>query len=161
MVAGRPGLARGAGAFVAGREPIDNAPAAPYASRVPTLGRILCLLAALAVIEVPYLAMQAYAWGTMVHERAPEMGLEAAVADTLSGASPCSKCLALEGEREKKQERAPIEEKRQLCLLIPAGRSADPGAALSASVPVVPTAALRQNAPSRADDVPTPPPRVS
>ena len=83
------------------------------------LGRLLCLLAALAVIEGPYLAVQGYAWLTMIQDRTPELGFEAAVADTLSGDHPCEKCLALEDERERKSEKAPISETRLLSQLAP------------------------------------------
>ena len=83
------------------------------------LGRILCLLTALAVIEAPYLILQSYAWVTMIQERTPEMGFEAAVADTFSGAHPCEKCVALGNEREKKTEQAPLSESRQLSQLVP------------------------------------------
>ena len=123
------------------------------------LGRLLCLLAALAVLEGPHLALQAYAWCTMVSERAPVLGFEEAVAETLSGQRPCEKCLALEKEREKKSEQAPVPETRQHCELAPV---------VFASASLAPVLPTRRSLPwreevtlyrSRTDEVPSPPPR--
>jgi hypothetical protein len=138
---------------------VDSGPSPAYHRPVTGLARLLCLLSALAVIEAPHWLAQAYAWGTMVRERTPAMGLEAAVADTLSGDHPCPKCLALQREREKKHERAPVEDSR-LCLLIPPGTAADPAAFLPVRLATLPAAPSVGQGPSRWEDVPTPPPRV-
>ncbi|MDE0825320.1 MAG: hypothetical protein OSA48_00760 [Akkermansiaceae bacterium] len=63
-----------------------------------TAGRILCLLAALYTVNAHLYLGQGIAWVTMIQDRAPKLGLTEAVADILSGAHPCDRCLAVAAE---------------------------------------------------------------
>ncbi len=65
---------------------------------VITAGRILCLLAALYTVNAHLYLGQGIAWVTMIQDRAPKLGLTEAVADILSGAHPCDRCLAVAAE---------------------------------------------------------------
>lgn len=130
-------------------------------------GRCLTLLCVLVLSEVPMGLVQGYAWASMVWDRAPEMGLEVAVADTFSGESPCSLCCALEAVRESKSEReeAPTSEERGGGLKVfpvssDAGRWGGTGL-LSPFAGRVNFCRMREVGESLFEEVPTPPPRLS
>jgi len=74
------------------------------------LARLLILLSAFCISGIPEGMWQAYAWTSMLIERAPEMGVKKALEDTISGESPCGICAALEEHRDQKKEYPPREE---------------------------------------------------
>lgn len=127
---------------------------------VHRVARILTLLAALVVVDGQMVIGQSWAWLTMVHDRAPEMGFAEAVADTLSGDHPCERCLSLKEGRNKDKEEAPINETRPLAKFAPVvGGSTMPPEYL-AQVLTGWEAMPDAGALMRSDDVPSPPPRL-
>ena len=84
-----------------------------------TIGRLLCLLAALCAVNAHLFVGQGLAWVTMIHDRAPDLGFQEAVADTFSGENPCPRCCAIAEEREKQEEEAPIPETRAVAKFAP------------------------------------------
>ena len=84
-----------------------------------TLARLLCLLVAIMVVDGHLLIGQSVAWFKMIHDRAPAMGLQEAVADTLSGDSPCEICLAIEDERERQRKEFPVKENSPSAKTVP------------------------------------------
>lgn len=74
------------------------------------LGKFLCVLAVFAVADTHLALVQGWAWGTMLHERAPGRGVAKAVESTFSGAEPCPMCCAVQQERNEEQEEAPVPE---------------------------------------------------
>ncbi len=122
--------------------------------------RFLAVLAALVVVDGPMLIGQGWAWITMIHDRAPEMGLQDAVEDTLSGDHPCPMCLALAEERRKDDEEAPIAETRLLAKFAPVVGGELQAPAVRARTICSWETPVRQHGSSRWDDVPRPPPRM-
>ena len=59
------------------------------------LGRLTLLLALFSLSGMDRAFVQGYAWFTMVQERSTEMGVEAAIQETLSGEHPCEICEAI------------------------------------------------------------------
>ncbi len=54
--------------------------------------------------------VQAYAWGTMLRDRAPEVGLSEALDTTFSGDHPCEVCQAIAEASHHQNDKAPIEQ---------------------------------------------------
>ena len=59
------------------------------------LGRFALLLALFSLSGMDRAFVQGYAWFTMVQERSTEIGVEAAIQETLSGKHPCEICEAI------------------------------------------------------------------
>ena len=59
------------------------------------LGRLALLLALFSLSGMDRAFLQGYAWFTMIEERSTEMGVEAAIQETLSGDHPCEICEAI------------------------------------------------------------------
>jgi hypothetical protein len=59
------------------------------------LGRLALLLALFSLSGMDRAFVQGYAWFIMVQDRSTEMGVEAAIQDTLSGEHPCEICEAI------------------------------------------------------------------
>ena len=76
------------------------------------LGRVAVLLALFSLSGMDRAPVQAYAWGTMIHDRAPEMGLDEAIDNTFSCDHPCEVCLAVQKETQKRQQPAPSPEQQ-------------------------------------------------
>lgn len=77
------------------------------------IGRFFCLLALFALSGLDRAAVQTYAWATMLHDRAPEIGLTEAIDSTFSGDMPCEICTALtktQSEQQKAPNERPAEE---------------------------------------------------
>ncbi len=127
---------------------------------VHRVARILTLLAALVVVDGQMVIGQSWAWLTMVHDRAPEMGFAEAVADTLSGDHPCERCLSLKEGRKKEKEEAPINETRPLAKFAPVVGGSMMEAAYTSQTPGAWESFRRNRALIRSDDVPSPPPRL-
>ena len=104
--------------------------------------------------------VQAYAWGTMIHDRAPEMGLDSAINDTFSGDHPCELCLAVLEETHKQQQPAPGPEQQDQNPKLFGNTYLPPSISLapptgSQILPDYPTGAFD----SAIHELPTPPPR--
>lgn len=74
------------------------------------LAKLICLVAAVAILEVPTVALQSYAWATMLKQRIPEQGLSEAIFSTFDGEHPCEHCLTaakLQHGEQTPDEKAP------------------------------------------------------
>jgi|GEM_PF-3294109 len=65
------------------------------------------ILSLISLSGMDQMLVQGYAWVTMFHDRAPEMGVSEALTDTFSGNHPCEVCLALAETTEEEHEDAP------------------------------------------------------
>ena len=124
------------------------------------LGRVAVLLALFSLSGMDRALVQAYAWGTMIHDRAPEMGLDSAINDTFSGDHPCEVCLAVLEETHKQQQPAPGPEQQDQNPKLFATASLPPSIGLATPIgsqilPAGPPAAFD----SVIHELPTPPPR--
>ena len=125
------------------------------------LGKCLCLIAALGVIDGHLMVGQTWAWMSMMSERAPEQGLVGALDSTFSGDSPCSMCCAIQEQRQDMEQDAPIPEAKPTAKF--------PPAMYSQGLQLTPPAAaylLRIGdadilVTGRSDEPPLPPPRAS
>ncbi|MDB4259143.1 hypothetical protein N9830_01825, partial [Akkermansiaceae bacterium] len=70
--------------------------------------RHLCFFVIVVLSGLDQAVVQSYAWITMIHDRAPELGVREAINDTFSGESPCEICCALAEVTEQEQEDAPL-----------------------------------------------------
>lgn len=70
------------------------------------LGQIGCLLVAFSVTDLHWFVLQSITWAEMIASASsrPEMSLSEAVVRTLSGESPCSRCEAIQEERDSDRE---------------------------------------------------------
>ena len=68
------------------------------------LAKLICLVAAVTILEVPTVLLQSYAWATMLNDRIPEQGLSVALSTTFDGEHPCEHCLAAQDLRRDTQE---------------------------------------------------------
>lgn len=84
------------------------------------LGKCLCLIAALGVLDGHLMVAQTWAWMSMMSERAPEQGVVGALESTFSGDSPCSMCCAIQDVRQDIEEDAPIPETKPTAKFPPA-----------------------------------------
>jgi hypothetical protein len=66
--------------------------------------RLLCLVAAITLMDGHIIALQSYAWVTMLNDRIPEQGVGEALSTTFDGEHPCNHCLAAEELQSKSQE---------------------------------------------------------
>lgn len=128
---------------------------------VHTLGRLLCLLAALCTVNAHLFVGQGVAWITMIQDRTPQLGLQEAIADTLSGEHPCSRCLVLAEEREAQQEENPVPESRPAAKFTPPEQSSAPRAHFVTATSQCPATEARSHQAKRCDDIPVPPPRLA
>ena len=71
--------------------------------------RYLCLLVIVVLSGLDQALVQTYAWITMIHDRAPEMGLSEAISNTFSGEYPCEICCALAEVTPEEKEETPLE----------------------------------------------------
>ena len=74
------------------------------------LGRLTLLLALFSLSGMDRAFVQGYAWFTMVQDRSAEMGVEAAIQDTLSGEHPCEICEAIEENSYRSPGDSPLRE---------------------------------------------------
>ena len=123
------------------------------------LGRLLAFLGILTLADLPLAGWQAYAWLAMIQDRAPSMGLQDALADTFSGESPCTHCLAIRKAKKQKKETPPLPENRD-----PAKPAATSPARLAAALfppqrAHWPPPASSPAPPARPAKVPLPPPQ--
>jgi len=87
------------------------------------LGKCLCIVAAIGVLDGHLMVAQSWAWITMVQDRAPEQGITEALDSTFSGAAPCSMCCAIQEERQEKEEQAPVPESKTSAKYPPASQN--------------------------------------
>lgn len=71
------------------------------------LARFLCTLSLVALSGLDRVAVQTYAWATMLHDRAPEIGFTEALDSTFSGEEPCEICNAIAEVTQEEQHKAP------------------------------------------------------
>ncbi|MDB4506966.1 hypothetical protein N9055_01980 [Akkermansiaceae bacterium] len=71
--------------------------------------RHLCLFVIVVLSGLDQAVVQAYAWVTMIQDRAPEMGVSEAISDTFSGENPCEICTALAEVTPEEREETPRE----------------------------------------------------
>ncbi|MFC4991208.1 hypothetical protein [Rubritalea tangerina] len=69
-----------------------------------SIARLLCLLAAIVIMEVPTALLQSYAWASMLNQRVPEQGLSEALASTFDGEHPCEHCLTVQEIQNTQQD---------------------------------------------------------
>ena len=74
------------------------------------LGRLALLLALFSLSGMDRAFVQGYAWFTMVQDRSTEMGVEAAIQETLSGEHPCEICEAIVENSHQSPENSPLRE---------------------------------------------------
>jgi len=60
------------------------------------LAKLICLFAAITIMEAPTVVLQSYAWANMLSQRIPSQGISEAVSTTFDGAHPCELCLTAE-----------------------------------------------------------------
>ena len=72
--------------------------------------KILTLLCAIILTDIPSTAIQAIAWLAMIRDRTPAMGFAEAVSDTLSGQNPCEICLAIRDQNDRESKDTPVPE---------------------------------------------------
>lgn len=60
------------------------------------IAKLICLVAAVTILEVPSVALQSYAWATMLNDRIPAQGLSEAISSTFDGEHPCEHCLTVQ-----------------------------------------------------------------
>ncbi|MFC5050167.1 hypothetical protein ACFPK9_06050 [Rubritalea spongiae] len=68
------------------------------------LAKLFCLIAAISLIDGHIIALQTYAWVTMLNDRIPEQGVGEALSTTFDGEHPCEHCLAAEDLQTKSQK---------------------------------------------------------
>ncbi len=132
-----------------------------YSAPVPHwIGKCLCLLAALGVLDGHLALAQSWAWLTMLQDRTPEQSLSGAIESTFSGDAPCPMCCAIQKERQKKEQESPLPELKPTAKFPPTmlGHSValSPRAKLHIGLPIY----LTGNSPSRYERPPSPPPRA-
>ena len=72
------------------------------------LGRFTIVLMLLSISGIDRMIVQTYAWTNMIRDRAPTIGWQNAVNDTLSGDHPCEICLAIaKAAQESASEESP------------------------------------------------------
>ncbi|MGB1873896.1 MAG: hypothetical protein ACPIGG_08585 [Akkermansiaceae bacterium] len=83
------------------------------------LGKTLCVIAIIGIVEGHLMVAQSWAWMSMLYERAPEMGVAEAMNSTFSGSAPCSMCCAIAEQQQEQEKEAPVPESRTLAKYIP------------------------------------------
>lgn len=68
------------------------------------------------LFDVHLMVAQSWAWATMINDRVPEQGIEAALESTFRGEKPCPLCRSIRKEKQRKQqdEPAPLPEQRPI-----------------------------------------------
>lgn len=121
-------------------------------------GRILCLISLFSLSGLDLSLLQAFAWSTMLADRAPERGLVEALESTFSGDEPCEMCEALaEPEPTQEPSAPPVEERVKLLspvLLVRPSRINPPGKSW------IGYRSFSERYRSESMEVPTPPPRA-
>lgn len=128
---------------------------------VHILARLLCFLSAMVVVEGHLIIAQSVAWFTMVHQRAPLMGVQDSIATTLSGRQPCEICNLLQNERGEQKNKSSIPEATSLGKLIASNLG---GQSLLIFPPALSRAARpcsEQETSLWQDEIPHPPPRMT
>jgi hypothetical protein len=87
------------------------------------IGKCLCIVAAIGVLDGHLMVAQSWAWFTMVQDRAHEMGVSEALDSTFSGDAPCPMCCAIQEERQEKEEQAPVPESKSTAKYLPASQN--------------------------------------
>lgn len=70
------------------------------------LARLLCILAAVSILDGQSILLQSWAWATMLNDRIPEQGLSEAISSTFDGAHPCERCLRIARAKQKQSDSA-------------------------------------------------------
>lgn len=83
------------------------------------LEKCLCIVAILGVLDGPLMLAQGWAWASMLLERTPQMGVSGALESTFSGEEPCSRCCAIEEQRQEHEREAPVPELRLMAKYVP------------------------------------------
>lgn len=83
------------------------------------LGKTLCIIAIIGVVEGHLMLAQSWAWMSMMFERAPEMGVAEAMNSIFSGSAPCSMCCAIAEQQQEQEKETPVPESRTLAKYIP------------------------------------------
>ena len=73
-------------------------------------GRLALLLALFSLSGMDRAFVQGYAWFTMIQDRSTEMGVEAAIQETLSGENPCQICEAILENSNRSAGDSPLRE---------------------------------------------------
>lgn len=60
------------------------------------LSKILCLIAAITLMDGHIVVLQSYAWVSMLNDRIPEQGVGEALISTFDGEHPCEHCLSVQ-----------------------------------------------------------------
>lgn len=69
--------------------------------------RLFCILALVALSGLDQVAVQTYAWATMLHDRTPQIGFTEAADSIFSGDEPCEICFAISKQTQEEQQKAP------------------------------------------------------
>ena len=123
------------------------------------LGKYLCILAAVSILDAHLMVAQTWAWVSMIYDRAPQEGVSAALDSTFSGDAPCAMCCAIEQERRDTQQQAPIPELEPAAKFPPVSWSTVDFVFLPASIYVPPSREVEVAVLGRQDEPPLPPPR--
>jgi hypothetical protein len=123
------------------------------------LGKCLCVVAALSILDTHLMVAQAWAWANMINDRVPQEGVSAALDSTFSGDSPCAMCCAIKQERQDKQQQAPIPESEPTAKFAPVSRSAVDLVFAQVSIHVPLSREVQVVVLGRQDKPPLPPPR--
>lgn len=124
------------------------------------LGKCLCIVAAVGVLDAHLMVAQTLAWMSMVYDRAPQEGVSAALDSTFSGDAPCAMCCAISQERQDKQEQAPIPESEPTAKFPPASWSHADLVFPPVSTYLPPLRDMEIVVLARQDEPPLPPPQV-
>lgn len=127
--------------------------------------KLLCLIAAVSLMDGHIVALQSFAWASMLHDRIPEQGVSEALATTFDGEHPCEHCLAaLKLHGAESENPQPEESPPQLQL---SGLKTTQIAQQRIALPAAPSATLLPHhffiircASDFTSSVPTPPPRL-
>ena len=128
------------------------------------LAKLICLVAAVTILEVPSVALQSYAWATMLNDRIPTQGFSEAISSTFDGEHPCEHCLAaqeLQSDEKSpdKKSKAPQFQLGSIKLIgLNASKILPPAGSPASLLPHVVTDAHLSCC--FYDSVPTPPPRL-
>lgn len=72
------------------------------------ISKLMCLIAIITLIDGHIIALQSYAWATMLQDRIPEQGVSEALSTTFDGEHPCAHCLTTLELVENKQAPDPV-----------------------------------------------------
>lgn len=127
------------------------------------LSKLLCLVAAITLMDGHIVALQSYAWASMLHERIPEQGVTEAITTTFDGEHPCEHCLTAQKlnstENDPEKDTTPQFRLSGLKTIgLAHQRIAAPEAPSSTFLPHHISTVIHIN--DRTDLVPTPPPQL-